>query len=849
MEAIAVGSVYEIGPFRLEPGAGVLLHAGVPMPLGPRAIAVLTALVERPNEYVQKATIMDVAWPGLVVEENNLSVQISAIRRVLARAPGGEAWVETLPRRGYRFVGPTTELQDNVLRVPRSEAGRSNLPHPATSFVGRERELVEAKQLLPTVRLLTLVGVGGIGKTRMAVQLAHEVIDAYRDGAWLAELGAISDPALVATAVVRSCGLRLDAQKPAVEVLCRHVRSRQLLLLLDNCEHVLGACWELASALLAAGAGLTIIATSREPLRIPGEHVYSLRSLSLPPPEASLEVVAAADSVQLFMDRARAAGPCFGLSANASTAAICRRLDGIPLAIEMAAARAPTLGVEKLAQKLEESFRLLTLGWRSSLPRQQTLRATLDWSYGLLAERERTVLRRASVFRGSFSLEAVCSIAADEESDEFEVADLLSQLVARSLVVAELNEGRTRYRLLDIIRAYGFEKLDEAREAGTILRRHAEYFRGLLRDAWADWFRMSDARWYGIYAIELDNVRSALDWAMSPRGDRPIAVALAGSSGQLWFSLSLRPEARQRLDAAAPLVSPHTPESEQRDIWYSLGLACFHAAPREAVELFERAVALNRTLGDKLGLTMSLADLAASLAFTGRFDQANSALQEASPLVELLALPRAIGKHEAAWAFVQTLNGDPKSALPHYEKALVEYRRGEAERDAVGMLINVAHVTWALGSLDQAVERCLEAVEIIRRAQPIDHYQLGFTLAYLVGIHTERGEIERAMLAARESLPMLSEIGCAWNILDDFALLAAMAGNIGGAARAIGYTDATYKASAAARPPHVAQSRLKTETLLLEKLSPEMLERLVAEGATMTEDEACRALLEPEAVE
>jgi tetratricopeptide (TPR) repeat protein len=198
---------------------------------------------------------------------------------------------------------------------------------------------------------------------------------------------------------------------------------------------------------------------------------------------------------------------------------------------------------------------------------------------------------------------------------------------------------------------------------------------------------------------------------------------------------------------------------------------------------------------------------------------------------------------------VQTLSGDPKSALPHYEKALAEYRRGEAEHDALTSQINLAHVTWALGELDRAVERCHEAVEIIRRTQPIDRFQLGFTLAYLVGIHTEQGQIERAMLAARESLPLLSDLGCAWNILDDFALLAAMAGNIGGAARAIGYTDATYKTSAAARPPHVAQSRLRTEALLRDKLAAELLERLFAEGARMTEDEACRALLEFEPVE
>jgi DNA-binding winged helix-turn-helix (wHTH) protein len=276
---------YEIGPFRLDCNAGVLTEAGVPVALGSRAVAVLATLVKRSNEYVQKSSIIDAAWPDVIVEESNLAVQISAIRRVLDQAPGGERWIETLARRGYRFVGPVVERPgDRAL-----DDKRTNLPEPLTSFIGRERELAEIKRLLPGKRLLTLVGVGGIGKTRLALQVAAEVIDAYRDGVWLIELGSISDPLVVPTAVAQVLGVQERTGTPLTETLCAHLKARQLLLILDNCEHLLDACATLTDAMLRGAAEPTIIATSREPLHVEGEQTYPLQTLSLPEPSASAE--------------------------------------------------------------------------------------------------------------------------------------------------------------------------------------------------------------------------------------------------------------------------------------------------------------------------------------------------------------------------------------------------------------------------------------------------------------------------------------------------------------------------------------------------------------------------------
>ncbi|TMH13454.1 MAG: hypothetical protein E6H68_12750, partial [Betaproteobacteria bacterium] len=295
--------IYEIGPFRLDSEAGVLSQAGIPVALGSRAVAVLTTLVERGNEFVQKGAIMDAAWPGVVVEESNLAVQISAIRRVLAQAPGGERWIETLARRGYRFVGPVIELLGD--RQGSWGDKHTNLSEPLTSFIGRERELVEIKRLLPSTRLLTLVGIGGIGKTRLALQVAAEVMDAYRDGVWLVEFGSIRDPLLVPTSVAQVLGVHEKSGTPLTDTLCVHLKARQLLLVLDNCEHLPDACATLADAILGAAPESTIIATSREPLHVAGEQIYPLQSLSLPEPSTDAEAVGRSEAVQLFVERAR----------------------------------------------------------------------------------------------------------------------------------------------------------------------------------------------------------------------------------------------------------------------------------------------------------------------------------------------------------------------------------------------------------------------------------------------------------------------------------------------------------------------------------------------------------------
>ena len=837
---------YEIGPFRLDAEAGVLTQAGVAVALGPRAVAVLAALVERANEYVQKKTIIDAAWPDVVVEESNLAVQISAIRRVLAQVPEGERWIETLARRGYRFVGPVTVVRDSIAKETSAGRENSNLPEPLTSFIGRERELVEIKRLLPGKRLLTLVGVGGIGKTRLALQVGAEVIDAYRDGVWLVELGSISDASLVPTSVAQALRVQEKPGTRLTDSLCAYLKGRQLLLILDNCEHLLDACSSLTDAVLRTAAETTFIATSREPLHVEGEQTYPLQPLSLPVPSIDAEAIGRSEAVQLFVERARRQLPGFELTADhaSAIAQVCIHLDGIPLALELAAARVPLLSVEQINARLDDRFKLLTGGTRTALPRQQTLRATLDWSHDLLAEQERTVLRRLAVFAGGFALEAASAVASDTAVDEFAVIDLLSQLVARSLVVADTTDAGARYRLLETTRAYALEKLAEAGERHSIQRRHAQYFRDKFDRASDDWLRRSDEEWRAIYPPEIDNVRTALDWALGSHGDPAIATALAGASFRMWVELSLDDEGAQRLAAALSLVGFDTPELDQARLWKGMGTLWGGRAPEKAATAFERASHFYRRLDHPLGLAHALVSLGLMLAQMGRLGQAEAAYDEAFPILERADAPKAWGDYFRLLGSLKGYMGDPASAQVHYERALSFYQKAGAERHALAMLNNLADVTWMLGDLDAALAATLEAVARLRKSPHARKRSVGTSFINLAGVHTERGELGEALAAAREGLPLLKEVGLVWHQVDHLALRAALAGKAANAALLAVFSDEAHAARKLSRAPNEARAHARLHALLRQQIAPDELERLLVEGSRISEDDACRLALE-----
>jgi predicted ATPase/DNA-binding winged helix-turn-helix (wHTH) protein len=841
---VGVTEIYSIGPFLLDAQAGVLTHAGMPVPLGVRGVAVLSTLVRHANDYVSKASILDAAWPGVVVEESNLAVQISAIRHVFARVAGGERWIETLARRGYRFVGPVSAIDHRQSTGPVQARGRSNLPEALTSFIGRERELAQIKRLLPGKRLLTLAGVGGIGKTRLALQACAEVIDAYRDGVWLVELASIADPLLVPATVAQALGVAERTGTALTETLCAYLKARQVLVILDNCEHLLDACAALADAFLRAAAHVTIMATSREPLHVVGEQTLALPTLSLPDPTASPEAIASSEAVLLFVERAQRQQPDFALTAAHAPviAQLCVHLDGIPLAVELAAARIRSLSVEQINARIVDRFKLLNAGSRTALPRQQTLRATFDWSFDLLDASERALLRRLAIFAGGFTLEAASSVASDATIDEYAVVDVLSQLVERSLVVADTRDSGARYRLLETTRAYALDKLAEAGETDLIRRRHAQYFRRRFEAAADDWMRLPDTEWHAIYPPERDNVRAALDWAFGAGGEAAIGVALAGAVG--WGAFSLNVEGVERLKAAIARVDSQTPESEHARLWLWLGTLLTTAMPVQAVAAFEQAIALYRRAGDPLGLGISLARLGGELAIMGRHKETPPFLEEAFPLLERAGVPKALALCFNYMGVVAVRTGDLADARRHYEKALSLFRDAKADIEVLRLLGNIADLSWVLGDLDSAAERFRETVARLRKAPQTNRTPFGFNLTNLAGVLIERGEIEEALAAAREGLPVLRDGGRAWIFMDHLALRAALVGKLANAARLSAYADSAYAAKQTSRQPNETRARDRLQALLQEKIAPAELASLLAEGATMSEDDACEMALE-----
>jgi predicted ATPase/DNA-binding winged helix-turn-helix (wHTH) protein len=484
--------VVSFGPFHLHLDRRLLLEGGRSLRVGSRALEVLIALVERASELVSKDELMARVWPNTTVEESNLKVHIAALRRALADGQGGNRYIQTVPGRGYRFVAAISAEAAGAgsasLPMP-----RHNLPGMVTRLIGRADVVSNLVGQVPQQHFVTIVGTGGVGTTSVALATAEALLPDYEDGVWLVELAPLADPGLVRAAVAAALGLELHAEDPMPELLGA-IRERHMLLLLDNCEHVICSAADLAVTILRDAPRIDILATSREPLRAHGEHVYRLLPLASPSAKSrpSAAEALAFPAVQLFVNRVAASLGEFELTdADAPVVAdICAKLDGVPLAIESAAAQVYAFGLRGVAIYLDDRLRLLR-GQRTALPRHQTLKATLDWSYDVLPEIERLVLRCLGIFVGVFSLEAAIAVVADvPESD---IANCVANLIAKSLVVANVSGSSVLYRLLETTRLYAREKLVGSGEFERIARRHAEYYRDLFESVEVDWRTKSTA--------------------------------------------------------------------------------------------------------------------------------------------------------------------------------------------------------------------------------------------------------------------------------------------------------------------------------------------------------------------
>jgi len=481
------------------------------------------------------------------------------LRKALGDGRAGRRYIANNPGRGYIFVAPVTrEHQHSTPAPPDGATTANNLPGRLTRIVGRDDIVTALATQLAQRRLLTIVGPGGIGKTTVAVAVAEAVTPAFADGVWFVGLASLPDPDLVPSAVSTVLGISQSGANP-VTGLAAWLRDKHALIVLDSCEYVIGAVAPLAEAILKAAPQVHVLATSREQLRAEGEWLHRLASLELPPQTASpsADEVMQYSAVQLFDDRARATVDGFVLDDSDVPAVleICRRLDGVPLALELAAARVDAFDVKGLAAQLDDRFAVLTKGRRTALPRHQTLRATMDWSYDLLSEIEQLVFRRLAVFQGDFTMDAAAAVAVDERIEAANVIEGIANLAGKSLVTTDISGDVTCHRLLDTTRSYALEKLAESGERERIVRRHAEHYRSLFERAEGEAAARPSGDWLADDAREIDNLRAALDWSFSLDGDPALGLNLIAASAPLWFRLSLNSEYRRRVERALRLLS------------------------------------------------------------------------------------------------------------------------------------------------------------------------------------------------------------------------------------------------------------------------------------------------------
>jgi predicted ATPase/DNA-binding winged helix-turn-helix (wHTH) protein len=723
----AAGKALTFGPFRFLPLQRMLLHGDEPLPLGSRALDILSLLLERPGEVVGREKIIARVWPNIFVDESVVRTHIGALRKALGDNQRTNRYVANVPGRGYAFVAPVTagETAQPFTAPTDKLAAIAKLPPPLARMIGRDEMVMELAALLSQRRFMTIVGPGGVGKTTVAVAVAQKLVGSYPDGVWFVDLASVVGPELVISTVATALGLPLLSPEPVAELVAA-LRDRRMLLVIDNCEHLLDAVAPLAEQIVARASEVHLLATSRERLRAEGEWVHHLVSLRFPSQEQTLSAAEALSfpAIELFVERARASLDTFEMNDAAASivADICRNLDGLPLAIALAAAHVDTFGIRGLAERLSDRLTILANGRRTALPRHQTLRATFDWSYHLLAPAEQTVLSCLAIFCGRFTLEAALAVAESPEISKQDALDALVGLVAKSLVTADVGGQVTYYRLLELTRAYAGEKLAQNNQAGVVARRHAAYCCTVLKNAESDWEELSTPEWLGSYAGWIGDVRAALDWSFAVGGDASLGIVLTVASTPLWFALSLVNEFQERGERAlAAIGGTSLAESEfEMKLNVSLGSATFSARGpvpgmskryARALEIAQRLGATAyqlRALWGLAGERYVQGDYDAALAYTERFAQLAERSGDASAgLVRdrMMALGlHLVGRQAEALPYAERALDHPAAAIRTAHKSFHEYDNRVAARS------HLARIFWVQGYQDRAVTLAGEGV-------------------------------------------------------------------------------------------------------------------------------------------
>ena len=791
----------------------------------------------------------------------------------------GSHRLKDLARPEHIFQIVTPELASDFPPLKTLNTMPNNLPVQLTSFIGREKDIAAITGLFSTTRMLSITGPGGSGKTRLALQLAAEMVDVFGDGVWFVELASLSDPDLVPQTVASALGVREQPGKSLLATLVDYLRNKHLLLLLDNCEHLVTASSHLAIALLRDCRDLRILATSREALSIPGEILWRVPPLSLPDgePLASPEELIGYEAVHLFVERVRSSQPKFALTDRNADAVVrvCRQLDGIPLALELAAARVRSMSVEQLAVRLNDKFRLLTGGPRTALPHHQTLQATIDWSYNLLSDTERALLRRLSVFSGGWTLEAAERICDGHGVEAHAVVDLLAHLADKSLIQAEYGEDEIRWGILETIRQYSRERLLESGEELEFRRRHRDWFTALVEEA--NLLGSDQGIWLDRLETEHDNLRAVLEWSHIDEQSAEAGLRLAGALVRFWVVRGYFTEGRARLETA---LSDSIGDSPARaKALHGAGVLAGHQGDYERADArCQEALALWQRLGDKLGMALAINTLGLVARTQGDYDRATNLLEQS------LTLSREVGDK---WSLALTLNGLGVVARGRgdYERARALHEESRALRkelgDQKGLAVSLERlgvVALFQGDLARAGSLLEESLTISRdvgdrlsiASAKCDLglaalYQGDYTIAKFLeeeglalfrelgdkaGVaaslnnlgrlaHAQRDH-ERAGVLFKESLSLWKELGDKLGIARGLADLAAFTArqNPEPAAQLYGASEALYEAIGAVPSSFERADHARDITTLRRMLGENAFENALARGKTATPEEA-----------
>lgn len=779
---------WRFGPFEADAAEHRLLRDGDPVPVTRKSFALLACLLSRPGRLFTKAELFDTVWAGTVVTDAALSRVIHELRVALGDDANSPRYIATAHGLGFRFVALVSIDRDvskpDEHAAPADQRGlplatnaqsaakpvkpiNSNFPAVLRPLYGRDVEVQEVVRLLERHPLISIVGAGGIGKTRLSHAVAHEMQERFGDGVWLIELAAVSEPGRVIATVAQVLKLTVRDQADALDAVVDALRGKSVLLVLDNCEHLLGAVSTLAEAIQSHDSAVRLLVTSQEPLKVSEEHVYRLGTLPVPYLHELLDAGAALQygAIALFVARAEAADPRFCFSAHNVEAIldICRRLDGIALAIEFAAARVSLLGVEGLCRRLTERFNILSSGHRSAPRRHQTLRAALEWSHSLLTDAQRAVFRRLSVFAGGFALESAQEVAADQALDKWQILDHLAALVDKSLLVVG-TANPPRYHMLQTTRLFATAQLVAADEQASVARRHSHCFAALFEAAWAERWDARSAELFKCLQPELDNLRTALDW--SSRNDLDLEISLAGATPWLWLGSGLDAEGIAACEQAISHVGKATaPALEARLLSEMAQLGWYVLSLNRALQVLDRAIALYRRSGDRVGLYLALARKAGFLASGGEVDHARHALLEMETLETetwpvRLRLEGLIARVRVAW-FDSNLDA---FLATHEERYRFACAVGN-ERDRLLARGNLVNAKVGLGQLEQALRDGRELVDQFRRHGLAGAY-LGYLLAHLAIAYALLGRLDEATVDLREATPQLRAGAMMWRLLD-----------------------------------------------------------------------------------